>query len=147
MMLNASTNANRKKHRDMQRCNHATEAVRGCIYSTINKQCVSTLMKLNKESDSTPEQKNKMGNLLKIADSSCDESKISFVTAQKSISKHVCNEYAHSQFTSLRLQTSIGEAIEDVENISTYVVNEKIINMTENLVATIQSSEFGIIFI
>ena len=63
-----------KKHRDIQCCNNANAAVKGCLYSAINKICIESVIELSEKKDINDIYKTrKVAKLLDLATTSNDE--------------------------------------------------------------------------
>ena len=125
----------KKLHRDQQRCNNANAAVKGCLYSEINNQCLDILLEDQANSDTNKQlTKTQINKLLQIAKKTNIKSKTLLVKSQTSIAQEVCKRYAKTQFNQIKSMNKRNETIGAVESISEYIVNDDILEMSSNVI-------------
>ena len=121
-------------HRDQQRCNNANAAVKGCLYSEINNQCLDILLEDQANSDTNKQlTKTQINKLLQIAKKTNIKSKTLLVKSQTSIAQEVCKRYAKTQFNQIKSMNKRNETIGEVESISEYIVNDEMLEMSSNV--------------
>ena len=125
----------KKLHRDQQRCNNANAAVKGCLYSEINNQCLDILLEDQANSNTNKQlTKTQINKLLQIAKKTNIKSKTLLVKSQSSIAQEVYKRYAKTQFNQIKSMNKRNETIGDVEGISEFIINDEILEMSSNVI-------------
>ena len=125
----------KKLHRNQQRCNNASAAVKGCLYSEINNKCLDILLEDQANSNNNNQfSKKQVNKLLHIAKKNNIKSKTLLVKSQSSIAQEVCKRYAKTQFNQIKSMNKRNETIGAVESISEYIVNDDILEMSSNVI-------------
>ena len=123
-----------QKHRDVQLANNANSAVKRCIYSDINKNCIDTLLKNTTDTDNTSKLSNgEIVELLIIAKESNSKSKDLLVSNQNSIPRCVYKIYAKSQVNQLQLMHKNSKKVNDVQSVSKFILVDKMIEMSNKV--------------
>ena len=100
----------------------------------------------NNTSSDNNVHKEKVAKLLDVAKLSNNEATNSFIKAQKSISNNICINYASVQFNKLNTMSKIGENIDDIESISKFIIDKKMVTMTKSIVTPLQSGKNQLLF-
>ena len=123
----------KKQNRDLRRSNDANAAIRGCMYSEINKSCIQALLNDSELSAA------KMKKLLLIAKESNENSKKLLVSSQNTIGRRVCMTYASKQMHQLLLAFKNKENPDAVKSISKFIVDNNMIKLA-NMITDIDQS-------
>ena len=65
-----------------------------------------------------------------------------FLPSQSAICSRTCANYAHSQYTMTKKACILNESVQHLSGISNYIVNEDIINMTQEVFGENQSGKY-----
>ena len=123
------------RNRDLLRQNKANKAIQASILANIGKDS----LKLLKDSSPSSPENNNQSKLLDIASTCNDKMLDLFNDSQESIGKFATKYYAMEQHTLMKNAVKNKEDIGSIPEISSYVYNDEIIEMYQELERVYQS--------
>ena len=130
------------RNRDITRRNKANKALQASMYSNIASTTIKSLNKMtshlvsHEESNQFGKKQEKLVNIL----SKCNTKMMDlFNESQESLSKHISKKYSTEQHNSIMNALMLNEDVTNIADISTYVYDEEIMSVYNELIECEQS--------